>query len=360
MSKPGIIITGATGFLGRRLVQQLCKDYRIFAISLHPPRESERLEGPDIHCFQVHIGHFDRLREVFNHIREKGGADLLLHLAAHYDFTGNDHPEYSHTNIKGTRNLLDLSVSLKLKKFIFTSSVAACPFPKPGGTVTENTPSTAPITYARSKHMGETMMQEYQDSIPSCILRLAAIFSDWCEYEPLDEFLQTWCSNRWNARIHGGKGGSAIPYLHAQDLIQFYLKVIEKFDNLKPLEVLQASPDGSTTHLELYKKATQFFFGVPRSSIHVPKPFARSGIVLRERLGRIMGNIPFERSWMADYIDLRLDIDASRTRSLLNWAPNENLHILKRIPYMIQNMKDHPEEWKKRSRQNKRSRTSSL
>lgn len=356
MSKPGIIITGATGFLGRRLVQQLCKDYKIFSISLHPPRKSGRLEGPDIHCFQVHIGHFDRLRAVFNHIRKRGGADLLLHLAAHYDFTGDDHPEYFHTNIKGTRNLLELSVPLHLKKFIFTSSVAACPFPKPGETVTENTPSTAPISYARSKHMGEKMMQEYQDSIPSCILRLAAIFSDWCEYEPLDEFLQTWCSNQWNARIQGGKGETAIPYLHAQDLIQFYLKVIEKCDTLKPLEVLQASPNGSTTHLELYRKATQFFFGAPRSSIHVPKPLARSGIVLRERLGRIMGNMPFERSWMADYIDLRLDIDASKTRSLLNWAPNENLNILKRIPYMIQNMKNHPAEWEQRRRQNKGSR----
>ena len=201
------------------------------------------------------------------------------------------------------------------------------------------------------------MSYKYQDRILSCILRLAAIFSDWCEYEPLDEFLQTWCSNRWNARIQGGKGESAIPYLHEQDLIQFYLKVIEKFDKLKPLEVLQASPDGSTTQLELYREATRFFFGAPRSSIHVPKPLAQAGIVLRERLGRIMGNMPFERSWMADYIDLRLDIDASRTRSLLNWAPNENLHILKRVPYMIQNMKNHPEEWEKRSRQSKKSRS---
>ncbi len=359
MNKPGVIITGATGFLGSRLVKQLSNDYKIFAISLHSPKDSAP-KGPDIKYFQVHIGHIEALRESFNHIREKGGADLLLHLAAHYDFTGEDHPEYAHTNIMGTRNLLELSVPLKLKKFIFTSSTAACPFPKPGETVTEDTPPTAPLTYARSKHMGEKMMQEYQDRIPSCILRLAAIFSDWCEYEPLDEFLQTWCSNRWNARIHGGNGQSAVPYLHAQDLIQFYLKVIEKINALKPLEVLQASPDGSTTHLELYQESTRFFFGSPRSSIHIPKFLARPGIIMREKLGRIMGNMPFERAWMADYIDLRLNIDASRTHRLLDWAPDENRHIIKRIPNMIQNMKNHPEEWEQRRRQNRRSRSSRL
>jgi nucleoside-diphosphate-sugar epimerase len=349
MNKPGVIITGATGFLGSRLVKRLNRDYRIFAIALRSPKEAGVFNGPGIHWFKVHIGHFDRLREVFSHIREMGGADLLLHLAAHYDFTGDEHPEYTNTNVTGTRNVLELSVALKLRKFIYTSSVAACPFPEPGETVTEDTPPNVLVPYARSKRIGEEILREFQDRIPSCILRLAAVFSDWCEYEPLDSFLRTWCSNQWNARIQGGKGQSAIPYLHVRDLLSFYLRVIEKSDNLKPIEVLHASPDGSTTHLELYRESTGHFFGSPRSSIRVSKFLARSGIVLRERVGRITGNMPFERSWMADYIDLKLDMDASRTRRLLDWEPDKNLHILKRIPNMIQNLRDNPKEWEQRN-----------
>jgi nucleoside-diphosphate-sugar epimerase len=153
MARPGVIITGATGFLGRRLVRQLRKDYQIFAIGRRSPREVGAPEGPDIHWFRADIGHFDRLREVSYRIKEMGGADLLLHLAAYYDFTGEDHPEYTHTNVIGTRNVLELSVPLKLRKFIFTSSIAACPFPKPGEVVTEDTPPTAPVPYARSKRM---------------------------------------------------------------------------------------------------------------------------------------------------------------------------------------------------------------
>ncbi len=353
MARPGVIITGGTGFLGGRLVKQLRKEYRVFAIGRRTPKEAGVPEGPGIHWFQVDIGHFDRLQAVFYHIREQGGADLLLHLAAYYDFTGEDHPEYTRTNVQGTRNVLELAEPLKLRKFIYTSSVAACPFPNPGEAVTEDSPPTAPVPYARSKRLGEEMMREFQDRVPCCILRLAAIFSDWCEYEPLNEFLQTWCSNRWNARILGGKGQSGVPYLHVRDLLSFYLRVVERCSELGPAEVLQASPDGSITHLELYREATRSFFGSPRLAIHIPPWLAGEGIKMREKWGQFTGRMPFERSWMADYIDLRLDIDASRTRRRIDWAPNPELHILKRIPYMIRHMRNDPAEWELRSRRKK-------
>lgn len=34
----------------------------------------------------------------------------------------------------------------------------------------------------------------------------------------------------------------------------------------------------------------------------------------RALLGRLTGDMPFERPWMADYIDLKMTIDARRTR----------------------------------------------
>ena len=345
MSKTGVIITGATGFLGKRLVRELRKSYRVFAIGRRTPREAGAPEGPGIHWLRLDISDFHRLQQAFCWVREMGGADLCLHLAAYYDFTGEDNPEYWRSNVIGTRNMLELSAPLKLKAFIFASSVAACPFPAPGDKVREDTPATAPIPYGRSKRAGEALVQEYRDRFPCCILRLAAIFSDWCEYEPLGEFLRTWCSHRWNSRILGGKGQSAIPYLHIRDLQSFFFRVIEQWDQLQSGEILQASPDGSTTHLELYREATRCFFGTPRRAIHVPKTLAHRGIFLRERLGSITGHMPFERPWMVDYIDLRLDIDASRTRRRIDWQPRADLHVLQRIPCVVENMVRRPDRW---------------
>ncbi|HMQ55874.1 MAG TPA: NAD-dependent epimerase/dehydratase family protein [Anaerolineae bacterium] len=334
MNRPGLIITGATGFIGRHLIQQLHRRYRIFAISRRPPQAAET---GSIHWFQADIADLDALRPVFAQIQALGGAEFVLHFAGYYDFSGEDQPAYQATNVEGTRNLLELSSPLNLKKFIFSSSVAACAFPAPGAAITEQSPADADFPYARTKRQAEALLVEYQDRVPACILRLAAIFSDQGEYEPLDHFLQTWCSNQWQARLLAGRGQSAIPYLHIRDLVALVLKVIEHSDRLEPAEVLQASPDGATSHLELYRAATRHFFGAPRACLLMPKPLAQLGLSVREGWGRLIGRLPFERAWMAQYIDRQLTIDASRTRRRLGWAPTPELSLLARLPVLIEN-----------------------
>ncbi len=356
MPEPWAVITGATGFLGGQLVRQMRKEYRIFALGRRTPGEAGVPEGPGITWFQVDIGHFERLREVFEHIRGQGGAELLLHLAAYYDFSGEDSPEYQRTNVQGMRSVLELAEPLKLRKFIFTSSIAACPFPEPGDVVTEETAPSASFPYARSKQLGEALVREYRHRIPSCIVRPAAIFSDWCEYEPLDVFLRTWCSSGWNARVIAGQGLSAIPYLHVEDLLSLLVRVVERSDDLGSSEILQASPDGCTSHLDLFHETTRAFFGAPRAPWFVPVPLARLGLNVRERLGRITGRVPFEKPWMADFIDRRLTVDASRTRRLIDWAPNPDFAILKRLPRLVENWRRRPAEWLKWSALRKKTK----
>ena len=350
MPEPWMIITGATGFLGGQLVRQLRKEYRIVALGRRDPVEVGAPVGPGIEWFRVDIADFEPLRQVFERIRELGGARLLLHMAAYYDFTGEDNPEYQRTNVLGTDNLIKLAAPLKLRRFIFASSAAACPFPEPGRVVTEATPPAAPVPYARSKQIGEELIVRYRDTIPSCIVRPTAIFSEWCEYEPLDAFLRTWCSRRWHARIIGGRGTSAIPYLHVRDLLSFFLRVVEKCDELEPAEVLMASPDGATCQIDLFRVATRCWFGDAREPLNLAPRFAAVGIRLREWLGRLTGFMPFERSWMVDYIDRQLVVDASRTRRRIDWAPNPNLDVLASLEEMVRNLRADHREWRRRNR----------
>jgi nucleoside-diphosphate-sugar epimerase len=348
MTQPSLIITGAAGFLGGHLIRRLSQQYRVFALDIRMPQAA-----PAAHVcwFQVDIGCLDSVRAAFQGIKAMGGAKILLHLAGYYDFSGADHPEYVRTNVVGTRNLLELSALLKLKKFVFTSSLAACPFPRPGEVITEDTPPTAPTPYARSKRAGEELLGAYQTRVPACIVRPAAIFSDWSEYALLTHFLSTWFSKRWNARILGGQGQWAIPYLHVHDLVSFYLRVVEKSETLQPLEVLQASPNGCTTLLTIYREATRCYYGSARLPLNVPKPLARLGLRLREKWGRVTGHMPFERAWMAQYLDLQLNIDASRTYQRLDWTPTPDLSLLKRLPVLVHHLVHQPQEWKSRQEQ---------
>ncbi len=348
--EPWMVITGATGFLGSQLVRQLRKEYRIVALGRRDPVAVGAPVGPGIEWFRVDIADFESLRRVFERIRELGGAHLLLHMAAYYDFTGDDNPEYQRTNVVGTENLIRLAEPLKLRRFIFASSIAACPFPEPGGAVTEATPPSAPVPYARSKQTGEDLMERYRDSVPSCIVRPAAVFSEWCEYEPLDAFLRTWCSHRPQARILAGRGRSAIPYLHVLDLLSFFLRVVEKCDELEPAEVLLASPDTATSHLDLFRTATRKWFGGGRLPIHIAPRLAAIGIRLREILGRTTRRMPFERSWMVDYIDRQLTVDASRTRRRIDWAPNPDLGVLTTLDAMVRNLRKDRRAWRRLNR----------
>ena len=350
MSLPCLVVTGASGFVGRHLLDALKEDYRIVGLARRSQARSGAPVHPNIAWHQADIGDRVAIEPIFEGIRHDGGADILIHLAAHYDFTGEEHPEYERTNVQGLRNVLELSKPLGLKRFIFSSSTAACRFPAVGEALVEGSLPDGDHVYARTKAAGERMLAEYRDHFPSTIVRFAALFSDWCEYPPLFMFLETWLSSAWNSRMLGGRGQSAIPYLHVDDLTLFFLALVGRLDEVPPGQVLQASPDGAVSHEQLYDEATLLHFGTKRASIHMPRPLCGPGMWSLDLLGRLVGKRPFERPWMARYIDLAMTIDASRTRAILGWEPRPRLQVLRRLPFLLENRKTDPIEWNRANR----------
>ena len=350
MSLPCLVVTGASGFVGRHLLDALKEDYRIVGLARRSQARSGAPVHPNITWHQADIGDRAAIEPIFEGIRHDGGADILIHLAAHYDFTGEEHPEYERTNVQGLRNVLELSKPLGLKRFIFSSSTAACRFPAVGEALVEGSLPDGDHVYARTKATGERMLAEYRDHFPSTIVRFAALFSDWCEYPPLFMFLETWLSSAWNSRMLGGRGQSAIPYLHVDDLTLFFLALVDRLEEVPPGQVLQASPDGAVSHEQLYDEATLLHFGNKRASIHMPRPLCGPGMWSLDLLGRLVGKRPFERPWMARYIDLAMTIDASRTRAILGWEPRPRLQVLRRLPFLLENRKTDPIEWNRANR----------
>lgn len=345
MALPRMILTGASGFLGRHLLEFLKDGWEIYAIARRSPQECGVPDWPNLHWFQVDIGEASHLKSVFDTILAGGGVEVVIHLAAHYDFTGEEHPEYWRTNVGGLRNVLELSKPLRVRRFFFASSVAASRFPPPGKALNEDSPPDGEHIYAVTKRVGEEMLREYRDTVPCTIIRFGAMFSDWCEYPPLFKFLETWLSRSWNARVLGGRGLSAIPYFHVRDAVAFFKALLERYPLLAPCEVLIASTSGCTTHLDLFKAATRAYFGREVRPIFMPKVLCGPGMMARDLLGRLAGERPFERPWMARYIDLQMTTDATRTYERLGWRPRERLDILRRLPFLVENFKTNPEKW---------------
>lgn len=349
MTLPAIVVTGGSGFVGRHLLDELKNKYRIFAIARRSQRECGAPQHPNIAWMRVDIGDREELSRIFREIETAGGAKFLFHLAAYYDFAGSANPEYQRTNIDGTRNVLEFSRKLGLSRLFFFSSVAACSFPAKGTALTETSPPDGDHIYAWSKRVGEAMVNEYGDTCPTCIVRFGAIYSDWCEYPPLYMFLKTWLGNAWNSRILGGKGESAIPYVHIREIIGFLQKLIDCQASLGKSALLIASTSGCTSHRQLFSEATRSYCGIKSEPICVPALLAGWGIIAMNLWGKLNGNPPFEKPWMRRYIDLKLAVDNSRTCSRLSWSPDPRYQIDKRLPFLIERMKSDPIGWHTRN-----------
>ena len=345
MSLQRIIITGASGFVGRHLLDVFKEDFRIYALARRSQARSEAPVHPNITWFQADIADRRAIEGVFGQIAAEGGAEIVIHLAAYYDFTGEEHPEYHRTNVQGLRNVLDLSGLVGIRHFIFSSSVAASAFPAPGAALTETSLADGTHIYARTKRIGEDMLAEYRDVFPSVIVRFAALFSDWCEYPPLYMFLDTWLSSRWNRRVLGGRGQSAIPYLHVKEVPRFFMCLLDRLPDLPPGQVVIASPDGAVSHRELFEVACREYLGHRAEPLFLPKLLCGPGIRARDLLGRVVGERPFERPWMAEYIDQRMTVNAGWSRRILGWEPRPRLEILRRMPFLTENLKMDPLEW---------------
>ena len=346
---PRIIVTGASGFIGRHFLKEYCDDFFIFAIARRPQKLTQIPENENICWLQTDLGEETMVKNTFKYIEEAGGADYVLHLAGYYDFKNEPDPEYERTNVTGTENLLKYVRNLSIKRFIFASSLTVTEFIGKDIIIDEKSPCDAQFPYAITKCKAEKLVQQYSKFFPCSVVRLAAIFSDWCEYGPLYMFISTWLSKSWKSRILAGKGKTSVPYLHVRDLNKCFMRIIEAGDTLPEYDTYIASPDGSTTHRELYHTTIKYYFHEKRKAYNIPKFVAGFGVWFLDFLGRLLGERPFERPWMSRYIDEQLNVNAVYTREQLGWQPVKRYHILRRLLFMLENLKSDPLTWQYRN-----------
>jgi nucleoside-diphosphate-sugar epimerase len=350
MALPRLLVTGASGFIGRRTLQLFRDRFQILALARRSQDEVQIEHHPNVRWIQLDVGDREPLAGVLREVAADG-VDVVLHLAAHYDFAGTENAaEYWRTNVDGLRNVLDICRDLLAPDlFLFASSVAACGFPDEGHALDEDSPPNGDHIYAETKRIGERMLAEYDAYFKSCIVRFGALFSDWCEYPPLYVFLDTWLSRRWNRHVLGGQGESAVPYLHVDDAVMCLNAVVNLTPGITPREIFLASSDGATSHVELFRAATAYWHGYERRPFFMPRLLCGPGMWILDLVGRLVGQRPFERPWMARYIDLKMVVNAARTRRRLDWAPRDRLEILRRLPFALENMRSDPIRWRRKN-----------
>lgn len=342
---PRLVVTGASGFIGRNFVISSCNDYRMFCIARRSQQEVAIPVHENITWLQVDIGEWEQVALLIAYLQAMGGVDYVLHLGGFYDFSNKDHPAYTKTNIQGTKNILYLAEQIGARRIFFSSSLAGCEFTGKNASVNEESPLSARFPYARSKYKAELLIKGYTSRVPATIIRLAAVFSDWCEYPPLYIFLEMCLTKGFSSRFIAGRGEFSIPYIHVKDVIDFINVLITQEESLGDYGVYIASHPDSITLKDIYTTATRYFHNKSKRPVHIPAFLARSGLHLYGMVQAATSRESFLKPWMARYIDKQLNVNPEWTFKALNWYPKHRYHLLRRLLFVLENKASFANNW---------------
>jgi hypothetical protein len=190
--------------------------------------------------------------------------------------------------------------------------------PTSGGARTEKTPTADYIPYAKSKSLGEQMIRAASNRLPTIVLRIAGVFSDWSELPPLASLIGRWAGRGPASRLVPGRGATGVPYLHRSDLVRLVRSCVAKEALLPRDEVFLASPEGAVLHRQLFDVIRRACGKIP-GPIFIAPPLARIGLAASCALGSLVGRPPYEHPWMPRFVDRAWIADSSYTCSTLDW-----------------------------------------
>lgn len=165
-----ILITGATGFLGKYIIDELKEyDYKIVAFGRNE-KIGKNLEDENINFFKGDFTNIDELYEASKDV------DMIVHAGALSTVWGRWEDFYT-TNVVGTENVLKICRERKIKRLVYISSPSIYASAKDQLEVLED---EAPLEnnlnfYIKSKILAEKKIREYSD-IPTVILRPRGLF----------------------------------------------------------------------------------------------------------------------------------------------------------------------------------------
>ncbi len=167
-----ILITGATGFIGKHLVEELSKknEHNIFCL-VRNPRKAKALEPLGVKLIYADITQKSSLDKLLSY-----KINVIFHTAA---FVENKNPALLYrVNVLGSKNICELALRLGVDRFVYTSTVAVI-----SGNIqvplTEDLPFKATNIYGKSKIEAEKIVRRYREKgLKTIIVRPPMVYGE--------------------------------------------------------------------------------------------------------------------------------------------------------------------------------------
>ena len=343
--KPAVLITGAAGNIGSRLAERLSDRYRVMGIDL-----PDNCDGPDM--FGCDITDAGSVETAVGKAFDAAGGRFasVIHLAAYFDFSGEERPQYEQINEEGTRNLLRALKAGDVEQLVYSGTMLVHQPGVPGERINEDTPLAPGWAYPKSKARTEEVIREEAEGIPTVFLHLAGLYSDKTAVPTLSHQIARIYERDFKSHAFSGDQKAGQSFIHIDDMLNLFERAIERRERLEPgVAILGGEPD-AMSYGALQDRIGQLIHGEDHwRTLTLPAPVAKVGAALETRAEPVVpdafdqGEKPFIRPFMIDMASDHYALDVSKARHLLDWEPQHR--ISDELPTLIGALKSDPLSW---------------
>lgn len=221
-----ILILGATGYIGRNLTLNLLKSFNVISIKFGSHKIDEYiLKHKKFVCYKYKNSYTDL--KIFI---KKYKPFLMINCAGKYinSNNGSQIDELINGNLSNITNVIDAAVNSGCKKIINTGTIWQF----------QNNIKKPFNFYATTKETLEVVLKFYQDQYNLKIINLyiTDTYGPKDERKKLISIIES--SIKKNDQIILSNKKKILDYLHIEDLVELYLKLIKKINVLKRTDIL--------------------------------------------------------------------------------------------------------------------------
>ncbi|MDF1539059.1 MAG: NAD(P)-dependent oxidoreductase [Candidatus Thorarchaeota archaeon] len=304
-----VLITGATGFIGRKLVAKLIANGHEVVALVRTSSNTSAL--PDV----VDIREGD-LFDIQSLEPLLGDVQVVIHLAAYFDFYPSDVDLLYRVNVEGTKNVMNACIGTNVERFIYGSTAEVTgPVRYPPGN--EDTELLPQFDYSKSKKMAEEAIREItkDTEMNHIILRPTGVMGEGDTYTAL-ELLQA--LNNGEIPVLPGDGEKHIMYTHVDDVVDSFAAAVTSNSAIN--NTLLICPNEPMK----YKEVITFLgdaLGVKPPKRRVPTSLAKIGIGLMVPIKNRKRTTFLWHMKTIESMDQERWYSNERAKRLLGWSP---------------------------------------
>jgi len=315
-SESSVLVTGATGALGPRVVGELCKaGYMVHTLSTDAPQLGLL---PDV--VEVQIGDITNINEVQEAI---DNVNAVVHMAALLHIVNpspNLRPQYKRVNVEGTRIVVEAALKAGVQRLVFLSTVAIYGYGQECLLTEASTPHPDTF-YAETKLAAEQIVLAARraDGQPlGVVLRLGAVYGSRIKgnYQRLVHAL---ARNRF---LPIGKGENRRTLVYDKDVARAVLLAVQH--PAAAGRVYNVTDGGLHTVNEI-NRAICTALGRKPPGLHLPVAPVRAAAGLVEDAARLLRRqSPIGRATIDKYTE-DVAVDGQRIQTELGFRPAYDL-----------------------------------